>query len=432
MTACRLIVIGASWGGLHAVGEILAGLPADFRPTVLVVQHRAEDSDDLLAGLLDRRGPLSVREVEDKDPLSRRGRAGRPGGLPRARRARPLRALHGGGGALQPARRSTSTLETAADALGPELVGVVLTGANDDGAVRPGRGAPRAAGSRSSRTRRRRWWPTMPAAAAPRPAPGRGRARRRSRALLVRLDRRGRVAMRDDDQPAVLLVDDREENLIALRAVLEPLPCRLVSVDLGQGGAEGAAARGLRGRAARRADAEHGRLRDGRADQGARAHAHAADHLRHRDQQGARPRLPRLRDRRGRLRLQAVRPGRSCARRSAVFLELDAKSRAAARSEAILRAAFDDAPIGMARLDLEGRIDEANRALAELLGQRPADLRDRLFDDFVHRERRCGWRRRRSGEAFEHEARLLVAARRARPVPAERLARAAGRRRCPT
>src|SRR3954462_9811209 len=48
----------------------------------------------------------------------------------------------------------------------------------------------------------------------------------------------------------------------------------------------------------------------------------------------------------------------------AVFLELDAKSRAAARSEAILRAAFDGAPIGMARLDLDGRVDVVNRALA--------------------------------------------------------------------
>ena len=38
----------------------------------------------------------------------------------------------------------------------------------------------------------------------------------------------------------------------------------------------------------------------------------------------------------------------------AVFLELDAKTRAAAQSEAILRAAFDEAPIGMARLDLDG------------------------------------------------------------------------------
>src|SRR4051794_8392074 len=69
----KLIVIGASWGGLHAVGEILAGLPADFGVTVLVVQHRAEDAEDLLAGLLNRRGPLAVREVEDKQPLQGAG-----------------------------------------------------------------------------------------------------------------------------------------------------------------------------------------------------------------------------------------------------------------------------------------------------------------------------------------------------------------------
>ena len=37
-----------------------------------------------------------------------------------------------------------------------------------------------------------------------------------------------------DDRPAVLLVDDRKQNLIALEAVLEPLPCRLVSVISGE------------------------------------------------------------------------------------------------------------------------------------------------------------------------------------------------------
>src|SRR3954454_3274572 len=66
-----------------------------------------------------------------------------------------------------------------------------------------------------------------------------------------------------------------------------------------------------------------------------------------------------------------------------VFLELDAKTRAAARSEALLRAAFDAAPIGMARLDLEGRIAEANRALATLVGQGAVDLRDRLLETLV-------------------------------------------------
>jgi CheY-like chemotaxis protein len=34
--------------------------------------------------------------------------------------------------------------------------------------------------------------------------------------------------------PAVLLVDDRSENLLALEAVLEPLPCRCVSVTSGE------------------------------------------------------------------------------------------------------------------------------------------------------------------------------------------------------
>ena len=150
--------------------------------TVLVVQHRAEDSDDLLAGLLDRRGPLPVREVEDKDAAARRGRAGRAGGLPRARRARPLRAVHRGARCASAGRRSTWRSRRAADALG--------AGADRRRADRrqrrrrrgPGRGPRAAAGSRSSRTRRPRAQPTMPRGGARgRVAAGRRRARRRSR-----------------------------------------------------------------------------------------------------------------------------------------------------------------------------------------------------------------------------------------------------------
>src|SRR3712207_8256939 len=37
-----------------------------------------------------------------------------------------------------------------------------------------------------------------------------------------------------DALPIFLLVDDRPENLLALEAVLAPLPCRLVSVTSGQ------------------------------------------------------------------------------------------------------------------------------------------------------------------------------------------------------
>ncbi|MDA0182936.1 SpoIIE family protein phosphatase [Solirubrobacter phytolaccae] len=185
------------------------------------------------------------------------------------------------------------------------------------------------------------------------------------------------------DVPAVLLVDDREENLIALRAVLEPLPCRLVSamsgeealkallhqdfavmlLDVQMPGMDGfETAELIKSRARTRtlpiifvtaiSKEQHHVFRGYSAG--------AVDYV-------FKPYDP------GILRSKV-----------AVFLELDAKSRAAARSEAILRAAFEDAPIGMARLDLEGRVDEANRVLATLLDHRPADLRDRRLDDFLH------------------------------------------------
>src|SRR5439155_13247746 len=79
----------------------------------------------------------------------------------------------------------------------------------------------------------------------------------------------------------------------------------------------------------------------------------------------------------------------------AVFIELDAKRRAAAQSGAVLRAAFDYAPIGMVRVDLDGRIAEANRTFAALLGYEPAALRDRLLDALVHPQDREADRDRR-------------------------------------
>src|SRR4051795_11803310 len=129
----ELIVIGASWGGLQAVSAILAGLPAGFGVTVLVVQHRAEDAEDLLAGLLSRAGPLSVREVEDKAPLHGAGVLVAPRGyhvlVERDHFALSTEAQ------VRFSRPSIDVaLETAADALGPAVVGVVLTGANNDGA----------------------------------------------------------------------------------------------------------------------------------------------------------------------------------------------------------------------------------------------------------------------------------------------------------
>jgi two-component system chemotaxis response regulator CheB len=127
-----LVAIGASWGGLHAVGTVLSGLPADFPAAVVVVQHRRPD-DDLLAGLLDRAGALPVRDADDKDEL-------RPGEVLVAPADYHL-LVEDGSVSLsidEPVGFSRPSIDvlfqTAAQSHGERVVGVLLTGANSDGA----------------------------------------------------------------------------------------------------------------------------------------------------------------------------------------------------------------------------------------------------------------------------------------------------------
>jgi two-component system chemotaxis response regulator CheB len=130
-----LVAVGCSWGGAAAVATLLHALPADFAPAVVVVQHRGADSPDgVLARALERAGPLPVQEAEDKQPLE----SGRvylappdyhllvePGSLALSTEA-PVRF----------SRPSIDLLfETVADAYGQRAAGVVLTGANADGAA---------------------------------------------------------------------------------------------------------------------------------------------------------------------------------------------------------------------------------------------------------------------------------------------------------
>lgn len=128
-----VVVIGASVGGLQAVEVLLDGLPADFGLPVVVVQHRADDQSHLLHRLLARHCVLEVCEAEDKAPLRPGCVLVAPAGYhtlieqthvelstePEVRFSRPSIDL---------------TLDSAARAFGPSAVGVVLTGANDDGA----------------------------------------------------------------------------------------------------------------------------------------------------------------------------------------------------------------------------------------------------------------------------------------------------------
>lgn len=132
--AFKLVVIGASLGGLRALPEVLAALPGTFPAPVALVQHREAGSDEMLIRLLQRHTALVVREVEDKTAI-------RPGYVYVAPADYHLlvEADHFALSTEPPvqyARPSIDVLfESAAEVYGASVVGVILTGASQDGAA---------------------------------------------------------------------------------------------------------------------------------------------------------------------------------------------------------------------------------------------------------------------------------------------------------
>ncbi|HEX6289581.1 MAG TPA: chemotaxis protein CheB [Herpetosiphonaceae bacterium] len=129
----ELIVIGASLGGLHALCTLLGGLPGSFAVPLAVVQHRHKDSDNTLREVLGRASGLPVYEVVDKQGII--------GGAVYLGPADYHLLIDQEGFALSTdapvlhARPSIDVLfESAADAYGPRVIGLILTGASADGA----------------------------------------------------------------------------------------------------------------------------------------------------------------------------------------------------------------------------------------------------------------------------------------------------------
>lgn len=127
------VVIGVSAGGLAALAKILPQLEADFPLPILIVQHMRPDSDGFLWRHLDNLCRLSVKEAEDKEAI-------RPGTVYIAPPdyhllVEPDRTLTlSADDRVNFSRPSIDVLfETAAEVYQQRLVGVILTGANNDG-----------------------------------------------------------------------------------------------------------------------------------------------------------------------------------------------------------------------------------------------------------------------------------------------------------
>ncbi len=135
MIQARVAVIGGSWGGLDAVRVVLADLRDDLSLAVVLILHRGSDApEDALVRYFQSFSSLPVAEVQDKDLIE-------PGHVYLAPPDYHLLVEEDHFALSLEAPVSYSrpsidaTLETAADAHGPAVVAVVLTGANEDGAA---------------------------------------------------------------------------------------------------------------------------------------------------------------------------------------------------------------------------------------------------------------------------------------------------------
>ncbi|MGZ5008847.1 MAG: chemotaxis protein CheB [Methylobacter sp.] len=128
------VVIGCSAGGLDALRILLDALPAEFAAAVIVVAHTTPDGVSMLPALLAKTCLLPVNEAREREPVL-------PGHVYTAPPnyhllIEPKRVF-----ALSVdervcfARPSIDVLfHSAADVYGERLTGIILTGANNDGA----------------------------------------------------------------------------------------------------------------------------------------------------------------------------------------------------------------------------------------------------------------------------------------------------------
>jgi two-component system, chemotaxis family, protein-glutamate methylesterase/glutaminase len=133
--AIKAVVIGGSAGAVQALSHILPALPASYPVPVMIVVHVPPDRENALVSLFQSKCRLLVKEAEDKEQAI--------GGVAYFAPS-DYHLLVEADGSLslssdEPVNYSRPSIdvlfESAADAFGPGLAGVVLTGANDDGAL---------------------------------------------------------------------------------------------------------------------------------------------------------------------------------------------------------------------------------------------------------------------------------------------------------
>lgn len=133
--AYDIVAIGASWGGVDVLMQLVKSLPASWSLPLIIVQHQHPNSGRALERILGKLTPLPVVDVEDKDEI-------RPGHIYLAPTNYHLLVEDDRSFSLSmdaPVNFSRPSIDVTFCSLARvfhgRCIGIVLTGANSDGAA---------------------------------------------------------------------------------------------------------------------------------------------------------------------------------------------------------------------------------------------------------------------------------------------------------
>lgn len=130
-----VIVVGASLGGIAALATLAGALPAALPAAVLVVLHTSPQSPRLLAGIIDRRSSLPVAYAEAGEDVKPGRIYVAPPDFHMTVEEPGVIGLHGGPKVNFARPAVDSLFFSAAKVYGRRVIGVVLTGGGEDGAI---------------------------------------------------------------------------------------------------------------------------------------------------------------------------------------------------------------------------------------------------------------------------------------------------------
>lgn len=130
----QAVAIGASAGAMEALSVFLPALPGNFRLPIFIVVHLPPGRKSVLAEIFKARCHIKVRETEDKEPILPGTAYFAPPNYHLLVEQKRTLALSSDEPILYSRPAIDVLFESAAEAYGAGLIGIILTGANQDGA----------------------------------------------------------------------------------------------------------------------------------------------------------------------------------------------------------------------------------------------------------------------------------------------------------